>query len=280
VEGGALTAELGQSAAHGTLTLFGDGSFLYQPTLHYFGPDTFTYRAKDASGAYSTFATVHLQVNPVNNAPVARDINYETRGATPLEAPAPGVLQNDSDVEGAPLTAVLRRLPSQGTLTLQSNGAFRYTPRVGFTGTDTFVYRASDGSLESNDATVFIVVNAEHDVDVRAFGMGSVVVTGGKASFLLDVRRSNGRVRGALIYLDPVRTRWVTSTRITSIEGTGRSARILGQGRLPNGTVVDFVVDLLDEVKPGRSRDTFRIELSTGPVSSGVLSSGNLRVIR
>jgi hypothetical protein len=110
--------------------------------------------------------------------------------------------------------------------------------------------------------------------------MGSVVVTGGKASFLLDVRRSNGRVRGALIYLDPVRTRWVTSTRITSIEGTGRSARILGQGRLPNGTVVDFVVDLLDEVKPGRSRDTFRIELSTGPVSSGVLSSGNLRVIR
>ena len=65
---------------------------------------------------------------------------------------APGVLANDTDPDGDPLTAVLVTGPSHGTLTLNANGSFTYTPAANFTGTDSFTYRASDGTLNSSPA--------------------------------------------------------------------------------------------------------------------------------
>ena len=50
--------------------------------------------------------------------------------------------------------------PSNGTLSLNTNGSFTYMPNNGFTGIDTFTYKASDGDLESNVATVTITVEA------------------------------------------------------------------------------------------------------------------------
>jgi len=75
-----------------------------------------------------------------------------------LTVPAPGVLGNDSDPDGNPLTAIRVKGTSRGTLSLQSDGSFTYTPRIGFTGTDKFTYQAFDGSLNSNTATVTISV--------------------------------------------------------------------------------------------------------------------------
>jgi ELWxxDGT repeat protein len=70
------------------------------------------------------------------------------------------VLANDSDPNGDPLTAILVSGPTNGTLTLNPNGMFNYTPNSGFTGTDTFTYKANDGSLDSSVATVTITVTA------------------------------------------------------------------------------------------------------------------------
>ena len=61
---------------------------------------------------------------------------------------AAGVLGNDADPDGDPLTAVLVSGPSHGTLTLNANGSFTYTPNANFNGTDSFTYRASDGTLD------------------------------------------------------------------------------------------------------------------------------------
>ena len=69
-----------------------------------------------------------------------------------------GVLANDSDVDSATLTAVLVSGPSTGTLTLNRDGTFLYQPNAGFAGTDTFTYRASDGTNLSNTQTVTITV--------------------------------------------------------------------------------------------------------------------------
>ncbi|MGH3755990.1 MAG: cadherin-like domain-containing protein [Pseudonocardiaceae bacterium] len=66
-----------------------------------------------------------------------------------------GVLGNDT---GGPLTATLGTGPANGTLTLNPNGSFTYTPREGFTGADTFTYTARDGALASASATVTITV--------------------------------------------------------------------------------------------------------------------------
>src|SRR5204863_423622 len=79
---------------------------------------------------------------------------------------APGVLGNDSDIEGDPLTAIVVAAPSNGTLTLNADGSFTYTPNANFNGVDFFTYKANDGSANSNVATVTITVNAVDDVPV------------------------------------------------------------------------------------------------------------------
>lgn len=71
-----------------------------------------------------------------------------------------GVLSNDSDPEGDPLTAKLASGPSHGGLTLSASGAFTYAPNRGFAGVDTFTYRATDGLANSNVATVTITIEA------------------------------------------------------------------------------------------------------------------------
>ena len=86
-----------------------------------------------------------LTVNPVNDAPVAANDAYTTDEDTPLTRPAPGVLANDTDVDGATLTAVLVTGPAHGTLALNADGSFTYTPAANFNGSDSFTYQASDG---------------------------------------------------------------------------------------------------------------------------------------
>ena len=94
---------------------------------------------------------------------------YVTSEDTPLTITAAyGVLANDIDVEGSPLTAILVSGPAFGAIQLESDGSFVYTPSANFAGTDTFTYRASDGSAVSNAATVTIRVTAVNDAPVLA----------------------------------------------------------------------------------------------------------------
>lgn len=151
-----FTAVILAQATKGTVTLNSDGSFSYVPNLNANGTDTFTYRAND--GAYSQPATVTITIAAVNDAPVATNESYGgDPGATMTISAAAGVLVNDTDVDGNALTAVVVTLPTSGTLTLNANGGFTYVPNV--TGTYTFTYRASDGALTSNLATVTLVLN-------------------------------------------------------------------------------------------------------------------------
>ena len=83
-----------------------------------------------------------------------------------LNVSAPGVLSNDTDDDSDPLTAVLDIGPANGSLTLNANGSFDYTPDQDFSGADTFTYHANDGSDNSNVATVTITVNAVNDAPV------------------------------------------------------------------------------------------------------------------
>jgi len=161
-DGTTLTAVLASGPAHGTLTLNTDGSFTYTPAVNYNGGDSFTYRASDGS-LESTVATVTLTVTAVNDAPVATDDAYSTAEDTALTVAAPGALGNDSDPDHNPLSAVLVSGPSHGTLTLNPDGSFTYTPTTNHTGSDSFTYQASDGTLASELATVTLTVTAVND---------------------------------------------------------------------------------------------------------------------
>ena len=155
--GDALTVRLAAEPAHGTLALHADGSFTYTPAKDYFGPDSFTYVADD--GAYdSDKATVTLTITPINDAPSAIADTFATGEDTVLTIPAPGVLANDQDVENDRLTGILLSGPAHGSLVLNVDGSFTYTPDSNYLGPDSFTYAASDGQLDSGPATVGITV--------------------------------------------------------------------------------------------------------------------------
>src|SRR5204862_411039 len=92
--------------------------------------------------------------------------SYSTNEDTPLTITAPGVLGNDSDVDSPTLTSVLVSNVSNGTLALNADGSFSYTPHANFNGTDSFTYKANDGTADSNTVTVTITVNAVNDAPV------------------------------------------------------------------------------------------------------------------
>jgi VCBS repeat-containing protein len=93
-----------------------------------------------------------------NVPPTAAADAYTTRQGMTLEIPAPGVLDNDGDVNGDPLTAVVENQPAHGDLTLNANGSFTYTPQAGYTGSDNFSYRANDGQASSTPAQVALTI--------------------------------------------------------------------------------------------------------------------------
>jgi hypothetical protein len=95
---------------------------------------------------------------------VAGNASYAASENTTLNVASPGVLANvQSSVQGAPLSALLVSGVSHGTLNLNSDGSFTYTPAPEFVGTDTFTYQASNGSNSSNVATVTLTVSAVAD---------------------------------------------------------------------------------------------------------------------
>jgi VCBS repeat-containing protein len=98
-------------------------------------------------------------VTNVDDAPVATGDSYVTNSNTTLSVPAPGVLSNDSDIDGPSLSAQLVTNVSHGSLTLNSDGSFSYSPSHDFEGSDSFTYQAWDGSLASNVVTVTLTVN-------------------------------------------------------------------------------------------------------------------------
>ncbi len=155
----ALTSIKVSEPAHGVVTLNADGSFVYTPTVGYYGSDSFTYKANDGV-VDSNIATVTLTVNHVNHAPVAVSDSYTATMNTTSMVTAPGVLGNDTDSDGNTLMAIKVSDPAHGTLMLNTDGSFTYTPVAGYTGSDSFTYKANDGALDSNVVTVTLNVQA------------------------------------------------------------------------------------------------------------------------
>jgi hypothetical protein len=122
------------------------------------GPRTLTITNPD--GQTTQLASAVTIGSGVNNPPSAAADGRTTPFGAVLNVPAPGVLANDTDPEGQPLTAQLVSPAANGTVTLNGNGSFLYVPAGGFSGSDGFTYRAFDGAQLSNVATVSITVGA------------------------------------------------------------------------------------------------------------------------
>lgn len=99
--------------------------------------------------------------------PIATDDSYSATEDVQLIVPIEeSILANDTDPNNDTLTAVLEEQPSFGSVTLNEDGSFSYLPNPDFNGVDTFTYYASDGSYNSNTATVTITVLPVNDPPV------------------------------------------------------------------------------------------------------------------
>ena len=115
-----------------------------------------TYLGSSASG------TITIQ----NVLPIAQDDSYTLDEDMPLNVAASGILENDSDLEGSSLTALLASSPAYGTLTLNPDGSFTYIPSQDYNGTDSFSYTVNDGSQNSAEAVVSLTIAPVQDAPV------------------------------------------------------------------------------------------------------------------
>ena len=130
--------------AHGAVVDNGNGTLTYTPAPGFSGGDSFAYAVSDGFGGEDD-ASVVVTVTPMNDGPTAAGDSYGTRENMRLVIPASvGVLANDTDADADFLIAVLVTGPAHGTLTLAPNGSFTFTPEPGFSGSDSFSYRALD----------------------------------------------------------------------------------------------------------------------------------------
>ena len=200
-DGKPLGVSLVDNATHGVLELAADGSFTYTPMAGYVGRDSFTYRAGDGA-LQSNVAAVSLTVNATAGPPVARDDAYHTIPGVTLTVAAPGVLANDTDPGGNPLTASLVTSTAHGVLSLNTDGSFIYTPTAGYGGPDTFTYRAGDGASRSNVASVTLTglgVAVHANDDAYTFGPGIFQVTSPVPTVLANDTGPSGRPTSATL---------------------------------------------------------------------------------
>ncbi len=159
VDGGAPAYSLLAGTTHGTVVVNASGAYTYTPALNYNGGDSFTFTVIDGNGGSAT-NTVTLTVTPVNDAPVAVNDAYTGQWNTLLSIPVNGVLGNDTDVDSSVLTSIKLTNPASGAITLNANGSLTYMPAANFSGVATFTYKANDGALDSNVATVKLTITS------------------------------------------------------------------------------------------------------------------------
>jgi hypothetical protein len=157
VDGDTLTSySIVSGPAHGTLT--GTAPDLtYTPAGDYNGPDSFTFTVNDGK-LDSAEATASITVKPVNDPPTCKDVTLTTNEDTQ------GSISPDcSDVDGDGLTYKVADLAAHGTASVAS-GKLNYDPDPNTNGSDSFTYKANDGTVDSAPAKVDVTVTPVNDV--------------------------------------------------------------------------------------------------------------------
>ncbi|SFU17467.1 Ig-like domain-containing protein [Mesorhizobium sp. YR577] len=192
VDGDALTYGVGSQPANGTVTVNPDGTYTYTPNGNYNGADSFTYTVTD--GATTVTYTVSVAVGPVNDPPVAQDNTHTIVEDTPVSG-----LISFTDVDNPPseITVSLQTGPANGTVIVNADGSYTYTPDANFNGTDTFVVLVADADGGQTTATVTVNVGPVNDAPVAVDDTAATTEnTNASGNVILDVPGRDSDVDG------------------------------------------------------------------------------------
>ena len=168
IDGDTLIYSIVAHPTHGTLSGLNGDRVIYTPDENYNGTDSFTFKVNDGSLDSNT-ATVSITVTAVNDAPIAQDQAVTTAENIPID-----INLVASDVDGDPLTYSIVTQPTHGTIGLFVGTVVTYIPDQYYSGTDSFTFKANDGTLESNIATVSITITSVNDAPIA---QGQAVTT-------------------------------------------------------------------------------------------------------
>jgi hypothetical protein len=187
IDGDALAIETVSPPAHGLADIVA-GGIRYTPPAGFTGTDSFTYTVSDGKGGTAS-VQVAVRVLATNKAPLAADSSVSLRAGSSVSAEV-----RAWDPDGNPLTYSIVSPPSVGRLSSfnERTGAFTYTAPFGFTGMDGFTFRAEDGKVSSNTATVSLTVAAAKDVVLAVNAGGPETVDGSGLVFQADTFFSGG----------------------------------------------------------------------------------------
>jgi streptogramin lyase len=174
-----LTYKITKFPLYGKAQFLTPPQMIYVPNKDYYGTDSFTFAAMDASDE-SESATVTITVEPVNDQPIANTRTINTQEDTPVK-----IILTGNDIDNTELTYKRTSDPTHGTLD-GTAPELNYTPNPNFFGEDSFKFTISDGSLESSFATIKIIIDPVNDPPTADFksattnegGVVDIVLTG------------------------------------------------------------------------------------------------------
>lgn len=158
-EGDAMSYEIMVTALHGVANLSSDGELVYEPSANYWGTDSIRYQICDAFGA-CTENTINLIVLPINDEPQASGLSTTILEDETLQGILSSLVVHFDEEElffGTMISA------TNGSVVIESNGTYTYTPNTNFFGEDQFVYLVCDLLGACDTATISIIIESIND---------------------------------------------------------------------------------------------------------------------
>ncbi|RNL87921.1 hypothetical protein ED312_09325, partial [Sinomicrobium pectinilyticum] len=213
--------------------------YLPQENLNGNGAATITLTIKEAGapdGTVINLGTIQINITPVNDNPVAVEDEVTTDENTPVTG---NVLTNDTDIDGDALTASLVTAPVNGTVVLNADGSFTYTPNANYSGPDSLQYQVCDNgtpSLCDTTSVKFTIAAAINNAPVIAAPAGinvdEDVATALTGISFSDADAGNGQVTVILS---------VPGGTLSAISGGGVTVSGSGTGALTlTGSIADI----------------------------------------
>ncbi len=147
-ENAPLTFSLKKSANHGKAIVYPDGNFVYVPSGGYSG-DSFEFIVSDGTD----IATGNVTTTLTNQPPQPQNSHLQTTQNTPVSGQ---LLATDPDNNILQFSAASP--PTHGTVTINNDGSFSYTPVTGYSGMDSFIFQVTDGLA---NATASVTINID-----------------------------------------------------------------------------------------------------------------------
>ncbi len=219
LEGDLLTTTIISTTTEGVTPVVENGdSITYTPPLNFNGMDTITYQICDnGSPMLCDTAIVVITVDPVNDKPVAVDDATNVDEDTPVTV---DVQDNDSDVDGDPLTTTIIGTSTQGvTPTIENGDSITYTPPLNFNGMDTITYQICDNGSPALCDTAIVVITVD-PVNDKPVAVDDAETTDEDIPVTVDVQDNDSDVDGDLLTTTIIGT---TTEGVTPVVENGDS---------------------------------------------------------